>query len=406
MALELCVRPDRQHDPHYRYKMPHLECVRDNRNKQRKTHLPNAADVSRNIFRPESWLVKYLALQLSVDSGGGGATEAYLSGHHDSVALQQLVFGFIKEYVLCKCGSPETLLYVEGKKRRRACKLRCHSCGRDGKAAGQDEKLLNLFSAKPMPPELCPMLRGGLGAALRALDDDDDKEELRGLDAAAVEVSADVHAATPPERAHKRVSWDEDSLAEHRRCAGVLYGTQRIEETVTPFLYYSESVSRGEGMVGEFVPGCGPTKVSISALQERLGLLSIAQDAGAQLRASPGSMPPLPPAPWVLLTSRSEPGEHFYFNPATEEASWSLPSDERGAGSLVDAGAPGAGAATSIAGQPLAADGLGEAITGEASGEEEEEVPLPQSRLANAVDCAAAYAHRRMRSGAATPSIS
>ena len=28
-------------------------------------------------------------------------------------------------------------------------------------AAGQEERLLNLFAAQPMPPELCPMLRGG-----------------------------------------------------------------------------------------------------------------------------------------------------------------------------------------------------------------------------------------------------
>ena len=28
------------------------------------------------------------------------------------------------------------------------CKLRCHSCGRDGKAAGQEERMLNLFAAQ------------------------------------------------------------------------------------------------------------------------------------------------------------------------------------------------------------------------------------------------------------------
>lgn len=158
-AETLCVRPDRQYDPHYRYKMPPLDSSTDNRNKQRKTHLHNAAAVARDIFRPEGWLVKYLALRLSTDCG-----RSYLTGHHDAAQLQQLVFGFIQDYVLCKCGSPETMLYVEGKKRRKTAKLRCHSCGRDGKAAGQEEKMLNLFDAQPMPPELCPMLRGDLGA--------------------------------------------------------------------------------------------------------------------------------------------------------------------------------------------------------------------------------------------------
>ena len=34
----------------------------------------------------------------------------------------------------------------------------------------------------------------------------------------------------------------------------------------------------------------------------------------------------LPPAPWLLLQSRSEPGESFYFNPTTSEATWTLPA--------------------------------------------------------------------------------
>lgn len=170
-AESLCVRPDRQYDPHYRYKMSPLDSSIDNRNKQRKTHLHNVAAVARDVFRPEGWLIKYLALRLSTDCGrGADGSAAYLTGHHDAAQLQQFVFGFIQEYVLCKCGSPETLLYVEGKKRRKTAKLRCHSCGRDGKAKGQEEKMLNLFDAQPMPPELCPMLRGDRGAMVSGED--------------------------------------------------------------------------------------------------------------------------------------------------------------------------------------------------------------------------------------------
>lgn len=213
----LSVRPDRQYDPHYRYKMPPLDSATDNRSKQRKTHLCNSAAVARNIFRPEAWLVKFMALELSTDSSNS-AGDAYLTGHHEPAMLQALVFRFVGEYVQCKCGSPETLLYVEGKKRRKVCRLRCHSCGRDvcrkqgllwpatapdrpsgrtpvrpapglalvlsaraerrtgrvrplvfrhlgrdGRATGQEERMLSLFAAQPMPPELCPMLRGDVG---------------------------------------------------------------------------------------------------------------------------------------------------------------------------------------------------------------------------------------------------
>ena len=164
--LTLSVRSDRQYDPHYRYKMPPLDVSADSRNKQRKTYLHNACSVARNVFRPEAWLIKYLALSLSTDSGvAAGAAPSYLTGHHDKADLQPLVFGFIQDYVLCKCGSPETLLYVEGKKRSKKAKLQCHSCGRVGSAAGQEDKMLNLFAAQPMQPELCPMLRGDVARA-------------------------------------------------------------------------------------------------------------------------------------------------------------------------------------------------------------------------------------------------
>jgi translation initiation factor 5 len=141
--------------------MPPLEIATDNRSKQRKTHLKNVAAVARNIFRPEEWLVKFIAVQLSNCRNSRDSAGSYLTGHHNATKLQQLVFEFISAYVLCSsCHSPETLLRVEGKKRRKVCKLTCHSCGEDGNAAGQDERMLNLFAAQPMPPELCPMLRG------------------------------------------------------------------------------------------------------------------------------------------------------------------------------------------------------------------------------------------------------
>ena len=154
----LCLKPERQYDSHYRYKMPPLEVRADQRSKQRKTYLSNAATVARSVFRPEAYLVKYYAWRLSTDCGtSSSGSDAYLTGHHAADQLQELTFSFIREYVLCKCGSPETFLFVEGKKKNRVAKLKCHSCGRAGNAAGQDDKMLNLITALPMPPELCPM---------------------------------------------------------------------------------------------------------------------------------------------------------------------------------------------------------------------------------------------------------
>ena len=203
----------------------------------------------------------------------------------------------------------------------------------------------------------------------------------------------------------KHVTWDEAAIAEHRACAGVLYGTQRIEERLTPFLYYSESVSRGEGTMGELVPGQGVSTVSIAALQERLGVLAFAQGAGGELRPSAAAQPdrPLPPAPWLLLQSRSEPGESFYFNPTTSEATWTLPA------APADATAEAEGARSTLSAEKDGDDGASTAPAEEAAlvssdDADDEEVPVPSSRLAAAADCAAEFAHRRRHTASAAAS--
>lgn len=70
---------------------------------------------------------------------------------------------------------------------------------------------------------------------------------------------------------HRRVSWDEASLEQQRQEAGVSYGTQKIDDPLTPYVYYSESVSRVDGIVATSAAGgAAPARISIAALQERL----------------------------------------------------------------------------------------------------------------------------------------
>lgn len=91
-----------------------------------------------------------------------------------------------------------------------------------------------------------------------------------------------------PTQAQRRVSFDEESIAQQRREAGVCYGTQRIDDPLTPYIYYSESVSRAEGTVATSAAGgAAPARISIAALQERLQPTS-----DRQAQASTAAVPP------------------------------------------------------------------------------------------------------------------
>jgi hypothetical protein len=157
-------------------------------------------------------------------------------------------------------------------------------------------------------------------------------------------------------------------------------------------------------MISELVPGAGPTKIAIGVLQERLGVLAFAQAAGEELRQGAAGGLPLPPPPWLLLQSRSQPGEAFYFNPTTREACWELPSapsDPSHAEPTTEGfTAPGNAAHAEAEGQP---PGVQEGGEGALQDDSNEEVPMPSSRLATAKDCAAVYAGQGQTSGRGTP---
>ena len=93
-------------------------------------------------------------------------------------------------------------------------------------------------------------------------------------------------------QADRRVSWDEASLARQRQEAGVSYGTQKIDDgPLTPYIYYSESISRADGTVATTLAGDGaaPARISISELQERLSVTADRQAQASTTTAPPDS---------------------------------------------------------------------------------------------------------------------
>jgi hypothetical protein len=163
-------------------------------------------------------------------------------------------------------------------------------------------------------------------------------------------------SASPPRRG---ITWDEANISEHDAKRGIEFGTMKIDQPETPFLYLnSESASRGELCSGKGPALNGvldgpPPKVTIEDMQKALGVLEEAETAGADRFADPkfasvegdgssfeerraalyrgekllAALAEGLPSGWTVLMSRSTPHEPYYRNDATEETTWDRPSD-------------------------------------------------------------------------------
>lgn len=124
-------------DTFYRYKMPSVETKVEGRGNGIKTAIPNITAVAKALDRPPFWLLKYLAIELGTGcklhdgQQGQHANDEdkryIINGKFDTTRLQELLDGFIKDFVLCaKCGNPETKLRVTSKK---LIESKCIACG-------------------------------------------------------------------------------------------------------------------------------------------------------------------------------------------------------------------------------------------------------------------------------------
>merc|ERR1719198_1298587 len=68
----------------------------------------------------------------------------------------------------------------------------------------------------------------------------------------------------------RSVVFDEAHIERDQQERGVVYGTQTIEETPTPFLLYDSQMSRAEQAIVEVGENHRRTTVDISDLQQRL----------------------------------------------------------------------------------------------------------------------------------------
>lgn len=179
--------------------------------------------------------------------------------------------------------------------------------------------------------------------------------------AAAVESSLQGLARSA---AKGRITWDEANIAAHDAVRGIEFGTMKIDQADTPFLYmHSESASRGEICSGKGPALNGvldgpPPKLTIEQMQDALGLVLEAEASGAERFDKPKfvrvdgeaadsfaarraahyrglgqhatqltALAEGLPEGWSVEMSRSEPKEPYYRNEVTDETSWDRPTE-------------------------------------------------------------------------------
>lgn len=114
-------------DPHYRYKMPKLTAKVEGSGNGIKTVITNMSAVAKSIGRPPSYPTKYFGCELGAQTTIQNDI-FIVNGSHDPERLLNLLFGFIKKFVLCtKCNNPETDLTIRNDKIGQKCK----ACGHD-----------------------------------------------------------------------------------------------------------------------------------------------------------------------------------------------------------------------------------------------------------------------------------
>lgn len=87
-----------------------------------------------------------------------------------------------------------------------------------------------------------------------------------------------------------RVSFDEAGIAVDYAERGVLYGTQKIDQVDTPFIYPIElDEAEGDPVVQQYTPSGPPEAIKASELQRALGIVADAQAAAAAATARPSS---------------------------------------------------------------------------------------------------------------------
>lgn len=128
-AINITLDNKKRTDTHHRYWMPPLETKIEGKGNGIKTILVNVETVAIALERRAAWVHKYLGIEVGATTPDADKTGGrhIINGAHDAAKLQELLEGFMRKFVFCPCGSPETEFKLQGKK---ALNFVCRTCPR------------------------------------------------------------------------------------------------------------------------------------------------------------------------------------------------------------------------------------------------------------------------------------
>lgn len=117
-------------DSNYRYKMSKLKIKIEGSGNGIKTVLVNVNDIESELYRDKYELCKYLSIVCNTNYDNN-----VLNGRFDTAYLQDKIFDYIEEYVLCSmCKLPETKYKISKKtiySKCQACSYKCEIVGNE-----------------------------------------------------------------------------------------------------------------------------------------------------------------------------------------------------------------------------------------------------------------------------------
>lgn len=115
-------------DTSYRYKMSKLEINTTGNGKNSHTILNNIDEISESLGHPSVIILKFIGFKLGTNIDESKKT---LKGHHEISVLQNEIFNYINNFVMCQnCHIPELIPEINKiSKKKKEIKLKCSACG-------------------------------------------------------------------------------------------------------------------------------------------------------------------------------------------------------------------------------------------------------------------------------------